>query len=182
MKKKQIHYLMNKKKSGFLSPYLAKKRALESMKYISKKKMRILDYGCNYGHLSQFFTKNNYVGYDINKEAIKSAKRNFPKYTFLSHKKKIIGKFDYIVSLAVIEHVKNPKFFLKNLAFYLKNKDSKLIFTTPNPSMEFVHKLFSKVGIVSSDADEDHEKLLNFSDINRICDELSLKIITNLLK
>lgn len=176
MKPAKIKYLEDKTKSGFLSPFLAKRRALEAVA-LTNLNSSVLDYGCNHGHLAQFYKPSNYFGYDIDDEAINAAKKAFPQYTFSNHTTNLTTKFDYIISLAVIEHVSDPKVFLKKLIPFLKNRDSKIILTTPNPKMEFIHKILSKFGIVSSHADEDHEKLLSFEDIANIANDLNLKVI-----
>lgn len=76
-------------------------------------------------------------------------------------------KFDTIVSMAVIEHVKNPKDFLINLGKYLKD-DGKIILTTPHPKADWIYDLGSKIGLFSSHTNEEHEELVNEKDINFI--------------
>jgi len=69
---------------------------------------RILDVGCGIGYLSKLF--NDYVGIDINKEAIAIAKRNtnsnyiIASATHLPFRSNV---FDTCISYDVIEHVKN---------------------------------------------------------------------------
>ena len=43
---------------------------------------RVFEFGCGYGRLAHIFDPANYVGYDINPIAVKTARQKNPKYTF----------------------------------------------------------------------------------------------------
>ena len=43
---------------------------------------RVIDFGCGVGRLCQSFKPENYLGFDIDEEAIKNAKERFSSYSF----------------------------------------------------------------------------------------------------
>lgn len=86
-----------------------------------RKENYILDYGCNNGLFIRFLMENNYhncFGYDPYVEQFKS--RNA-----------LEAKYDFVVSLDVIEHDQNPREFLAQLSKMLK-PGGRLCLETPN--------------------------------------------------
>lgn len=163
--------------NGLLSPYLRKKRIEAVKPYLNGK---VLDYGCGVGKLTEFINIDNYIGVDIDKESIEEAKKNYPNYIFFELNKfddlKDDLKFDTIVSMAVIEHVKNPEQFLINLSNYLK-EDGCIVLTTPHPKADWIHDFGSKIGLFSSHANEEHEELLDKVQIDKIVKNIDMKIL-----
>jgi len=108
----------------------------EVLKEISWKSKKVLDVGCGTGFFAFKAAKKgaNVLGIDFSKEAIAIAKK---KYTLRNLKfenldvKKITGKYDIIVSIGTLEHMKNPLHTLKLLKNYL-NPSGKIIVTSPN--------------------------------------------------
>jgi SAM-dependent methyltransferase len=121
---------------------------------IDWKTVSILDYGCNVGnYLSSANTvinKENYIGIDINQEAISIAKNRFPEYNFVHYNKwhqaynptgdrnikasHILGnKFDVIILYSVFTHdtLSNLKKELADLTLMLK-EDGIIMFTVWN--------------------------------------------------
>lgn len=43
---------------------------------------KVIDFGCGYGRLCESFKADQYLGVDINPQAIREAKERFPKYSF----------------------------------------------------------------------------------------------------
>ena len=164
-------------KGGLLSPYLAKKRLQQVMPYIKENK-QILDYGCDLGSLSDFVDKNFYTGYDINKNALLKANIYFSDKFFTNNKNDLKNNYyDIIFSLAVIEHVKDQERFINELGKYLKNKDSIIVLTTPNPYFRLIHELGAKMQLFSNDASDDHEELIGKETMHRILKETKFKIL-----
>lgn len=162
--------------TGLLSPYLRGRRVEAVKDYLSG---NILDYGCGVGKLCDLIDKENYLGVDIDIESILEAKKNYPNYQFfqLNDFEKLDEnmKFDTIVSMAVIEHVKKPKEFLVNLSKYTK-PNGRIVLTTPHPRGDWMHDLGSKVGLFSSHANEEHEELIDEEKINEIIKDTGLKL------
>ena len=102
----------------------------------------ILDIGCGGGILSYSLAKNKakVVGIDPSKKLINIASKNTKKYsnnlrflniTLEEYNRRINNKFDIITCMELIEHVKNPSFFIKMLEPMLK-KNSYIFFSTIN--------------------------------------------------
>lgn len=115
---------------------------------INKSNGKILDAGCGYGYGTYYLslkTKNNVVGFDIDKNKINIAEKNYNntnlKYCVLDLLdddcvNKFIsteGIFDLITCFEVLEHIPKDKeeMFLNNLKKLLKSEGI-LILSTPN--------------------------------------------------
>ena len=109
----------------------------EVLKLVSWENKQILDVGCGTGKLSYLISKKggNVKGIDYSKNAIKVAKTKYKnpnlKYELMDVSKKILGKYDVIISVGTLEHMDNPYFMLKKLKNNLKPK-GKIIITSPN--------------------------------------------------
>lgn len=102
----------------------------------------ILDAACGVGYGSKFLSENpnfNVVGIDKSVEALKIAEKNFSNknINFIEDDCETFSNsslqkpFDIIVSFETLEHLKEPKLFLKNCFLNLK-ENGKLIISTPN--------------------------------------------------
>lgn len=71
-----------------------------------KPDMRVLDYGCGTGVMSQFVKPKNYIGLDISKTAVELARRQFPGHLFESFKIGLapLFKADMVVAHSVFTH------------------------------------------------------------------------------
>jgi len=118
---------------------------LEIIKIVKKFKITgktILDVGCGTGALDFYLAKqaNSVTGIDISKNAIKACKRD-AKALGVSNKtaffvkdisKSLIQKkFDVVICLEVIEHIKNDKRLMNNISKSIK-KNGLLIISTPS--------------------------------------------------
>jgi|694.fasta_scaffold80827_3 2-polyprenyl-3-methyl-5-hydroxy-6-metoxy-1,4-benzoquinol methylase len=89
-----------------------------------KKKNKILDFGCGYANSIATLKLNKYLnvyGIEVGQKRYKIASRNFPGKIFKGTDKDLnkitnqIGKFDFIYSNHVFEHLSDPLSVLKNL-------------------------------------------------------------------
>ena len=109
----------------------------EVLKLISWRNKQILDVGCGTGKLAYLISKKggNVKGIDYSKSAIKVAKKKYQnpnlKYELIDASKKILGKYDVIISVGTLEHMDNPYLMLKKLKNNLK-PSGKIIITSPN--------------------------------------------------
>ena len=162
--------------TGLLSPYLRDKRIEAVKKHISGK---VLDYGCGVGKLCDLIDKENYIGVDIDEDSINEARKNYPEYKFfkLDEFESILEeyKFNTIVSMAVIEHVKEPSEFLIKLKELL-DEEGEIVLTTPHPSADWIHDLGSKIGLFSSHANEEHEELIDENKMKNIAEKSNLAV------
>jgi 2-polyprenyl-3-methyl-5-hydroxy-6-metoxy-1,4-benzoquinol methylase len=109
-------------------------------------KGRVLDAacGCGYGSRMLYEATNNVVGIDSYELAVEWARTHFdgPEYISGDIETTPLGKFDSIVSLETIEHIKDPLPVLK--AFRTACEGS-LIVSTPNQeSYPFVAEKYAK--------------------------------------
>lgn len=102
-------------------------------------KLNILDVGCGVGTLSLFLAAQgakSILGLDLSQRAISQAviARNALKLKNLTFKvqqlKTKLGEFDLILASEIVEHIPNPKNFIKILSLNLKPGGS-LLLTTP---------------------------------------------------
>ena len=121
------------------------RRAAEYMLKCNKKS--VLDIGCSVGYGSNILHSMGFLvkGIDYNKESIKVARKKYPKIEFeaadtASYKK---GRYDAVVALEVIEHLKNYKSSLKNWFDMLK-PGGILIISTPNSKYQKSKSHFHK--------------------------------------
>jgi len=157
---------------GLLSPYLRKKRIEAAKPYLTG---RILDVGCGSGALAQFVDPSSYIGVDIDHDSLESAKRHFPLHTFMDQLPSADLKFTTVVSLAVIEHAPNVTTFLMNLASRLADDpESRIIITTPHPTVDWIHFAGSSIGLFSKHANEEHESLLGKKALAELGNEAGL--------
>jgi len=158
--------------TGLLSPWLRKKRIEISRSYI---KGRVLDYGCGVGMLAEVCLPDAYLGVDHDKESIQIARKLYPNFRFELDVYET-EKFDTIVSLAVIEHVSDPEFLLKKFRMMLK-PDGCIVLTTPHSAFEPFHTVGAKVGLFSTEADEEHEHLIGFTLMHKFANLVGLRVV-----
>jgi len=145
---------------GLLSPFLRYKRFTAAKPFLLGD---VLDVGCGIGLLAKAVPADSYLGVDTDTISLGIASAQNPVHSFQVNLPNDDQKFDTIVALAVIEHIKNPTEFLTTCAKYLKlGCSSKIIITTPHPSMDIIHYLGSRIGLFSRHANEEHEELLDY--------------------
>ena len=161
---------------GLLSPYLRRKRFEAASRYL---KGRVLDFGCGSGALAAFVHADKYLGVEVDGVSLQQASSRFPKHRFVSELPGSTNKFDSIVSLAVIEHVSDPAQFLRTLAAYLDDTStSRLVVTSPHPSVAWIHYVGAAIGFFSKHANEEHEELLDRSKLKMAGKEAGLKLVS----
>jgi len=144
---------------GLLSPFLRKRRFAAVRPYLNG---RVLDVGCGSGGLAEYISSDQYLGVDVDPLSLELARARFPSHRFEADMSKVDGKFDTIVSLAVIEHVNDPSIFLANLGCHLvDSENAHIVLTTPHPVGDWIHDYGALVGLFSKHANEEHEELLD---------------------
>ncbi len=141
---------------GLLSPLLRRARIHAALPHI---KGQVLDVGCGTGELAKWCGCRGYCGVDIDVESLAVARTRHPECRF-SNELPANEKFDTIVGLAIIEHVKDPIEWLESLKLRLAPK-GKIVLTTPHLRMESVHRAGSHIGLFSRDAADEHEILFD---------------------
>ncbi len=144
-----------------LARYEFAKKVMHSKK---KKDAKILDLGCGTGYGSALLSENGaVVGMDRNRKAIAYATKRYGrkaqfKLGNVEEFKIYLGLFDVISAFEIIEHLKNPRAFLKNACKSLRSNGI-MILSTPNavshpntPKSPYHEKEYTK---------REFEKLLN---------------------
>lgn len=161
---------------GLLSPYLRRKRFEAVDPFLAG---NVLDFGCGSGGLAQKVHAHRYTGIELDKISLNKAKFRFRNHKFISDMSQVNDKFDTIVSLAVIEHVSDPSEFLLTLSTYLKDvSTSRLVVTTPHPSVGWVHSIGSFVRLFSKCASKEHNELLDRVKLENAGKEAGLMLVT----
>ena len=130
-------------KEGYEQLYLdADKRFkpfLKFMKLSSLKNKRVLDDGCGCGWLTDYLQKkaknNDFYGIDPFEEDIEYGKKKNKNIKYMMENGENLpfkdNYFDYLISHEILEHVKNPYKYVKEMSRVLK-PNSFAFFSTPN--------------------------------------------------
>lgn len=156
--------------SGILSQYLEDKRNALAARYLSGS--RILDVGCNEGSLRKFFKNVEYVGIDMHPP--KGETFSYFQQDALGDLSQL-GMFDGIACLAMIEHVHEYEKLLPNLKTILKPK-GRVFLTTPSKIGDAIHHHTANVGIVSSEAAEDHDHIFTLKELEQLVKDAGMKV------
>jgi 2-polyprenyl-3-methyl-5-hydroxy-6-metoxy-1,4-benzoquinol methylase len=159
---------------GILSSFLRIQRLKHARPFISG---RVLDIGCGTGSLCNEVSPAQYVGVDIDEMSIKKARIIHPKHHFQSFLPPENEKFDTIVLLAVIEHVKDPEEIMRGLTIRLKTNESSIVLTTPHPFFAWIHTIGATIGIFSRHANEEHDELLDYAKLLNIAGSCNLNMV-----
>lgn len=159
--------------------WLAKQRLKVCDKHI---RGAILDVGCGNGHFLKYFKKvESYYGVDIKESQIKELKERHPRQSFkkvnLDEEKITLDKkFDTILLLAVIEHIFNQKFMMKNLLNHLKPNGIIAITTPTYFGNDIVHRIGAFLGIFTNRQDG-HIVIYNKRRFRVLARELGIKMV-----
>lgn len=131
--KNPLNYLTNLEPS-----YWSTAHAIQNILQVGKNE-RILEVGSGLGYFTYSLRKAGYniQGLDISQEAVRNANLKFGNYyisgdlvDFAEHN---LESYDLVIMTEVIEHLHNPKEFVKSINKLLKPNGA-FIFTTPNKS------------------------------------------------
>lgn len=118
--------------------YWGVKKVLSENK-LPKEHIRILEVGSGLGYLTYSLVKAGYdaKGLDISESAVKQASGRFGNYYLCGDVRQLAisdqGKYDYVISTEVIEHIDDPSGFMGAILSLLK-PGGKAIITTPGKS------------------------------------------------
>ena len=122
---------------------------------------------------------DHYVGIDIDTNVLDFARQRHTKARFLTPDSMAAiadERFDTIVALAVIEHLPDPKGFLRDAADRLAPR-GRIILTTPNPVLDWAHGLGSRFGLFARDSHEEHLSLTGRRDLAAAIEATGLALI-----
>lgn len=157
---------------GLLSPFLRRRRIAAARPWL---RGRVFDFGCGSGALAALVRSEDYCGYDIDAVSLAAARNAYPRHRFVEAAP-ATGEWDTVVSLAVIEHSKDPDAFLRGLVA-LARPGGRIVLTTPHPAYESIHDLGARLGVFSHDASEEHEALLDREALHGLARRQGLAIV-----
>jgi len=163
-----------------LESFLRDVRFYMASKYIPDNS-NVADFGCGYNGelLNKMSSKiKRGVGFDIsvsknqNQSNVKLYKADINKKINFSK-----TKYDCITTLAVLEHVKSPNQYIKNLIVKLK-PNGVLIITTPHRRSRLILEALSFwFGLISKDEILDHKNYFTIENLSQLMIKNKLSII-----
>ncbi len=156
---------------GLLTRRVGEARLKTALPHLPKSG-RVLDVGCGLTDLPG--RVEGYVGCDRNLDVLAAQRERFPKRDFYEWDIALggappgligEGPFEGILLLAVLEHVPEPSGVLARLAPLLSSS-GRLVATTPHPSGRWPLEAGAALGLLSSHAHDEHERLLGAEDLD----------------
>jgi 2-polyprenyl-3-methyl-5-hydroxy-6-metoxy-1,4-benzoquinol methylase len=139
---------------------------------------RILDYGCGTGGLANYVPPERYRGVEPDPLSLQQAQSRFPDHRFSPPPPDESERFESVIALAVVEHVRDTVEFLHRLATYLSDSpDARLIITTQHPSLRFIYTVGSNLGLFSKHAYEEHIQLLDYAKMKAAGSSAGLELV-----
>jgi 2-polyprenyl-3-methyl-5-hydroxy-6-metoxy-1,4-benzoquinol methylase len=157
--------------SGLLTPFLYRQRVRAVLPYL---RGSVLDHGCGVYSLASQVAPENYLGVDIDEDALAAVRSRHPSHRFATDVPDE-AEYDTVASLAVIEHVADPTAYLRHLSGFL-GQGGWIVLTTPHPRMERVYGLGAKLQLFSARASEEHEHFLARREIDRCAERAGLRL------
>lgn len=162
-----------------LTPFIRKQRLKRAAPYF---RGDVLDVGCGFAHASDFLSPGQaYIGIEGSDSFVQWLEEHKGQYQFFKRDLdreplNLARKFDTVLLLAVIEHLVDPCFLLRQIPEHLKPA-GRLVITTPSPVGDIVHRAGSRLGLFSQLAADDHEKIFSQSDLEQISADCGLRVI-----
>ncbi|VVB99070.1 Ubiquinone biosynthesis O-methyltransferase [uncultured archaeon] len=161
---------------GLLTGFLIRQRNTEVARRVSGKS--VLDIGCERGSLKRFLPKGiSYTGMDLLPR--EKFRPDFGYFTADIQKgipEELLSKFDCVAMAAVVEHLTKPEKAMEN-CFKALMPGGMLIITTPTKRGDWLHKLLSRIGLVSSDAAEDHQKIFEMQELKGLIEKKGFNVL-----
>lgn len=130
----------------------------------------MLDIGSGFGEIIKSLpAKVKYTGIERDEYLFNYLTEKYPERRFFFGDAELIlgeieGKFDLVLLLSVLEHLKNPEEFINRIKEKLKEKGEILIYT-PSKKSKGILYLGSKLGLLSKIADQEHQNLFKKKDL-----------------
>lgn len=123
--------------SSYLRKFNAKLFLRNTLKFINKKELKVLDYGCGDGLLAtvlsenKIFNKVHAVDFHSQSPELLREKSNIKYFSYQNFAAVDENKYDIIFCRHVVEHTRDPEVFIKNLKNML-NENGLLYMESPN--------------------------------------------------
>jgi len=150
---------------GRLSPFLEQQRIHQAVRFIPPN-ADILDIGCGRARILEHLPSvHTYVGLDLLEDVVLENRRHYPNHRFFCvdierDQVPAEGKFDVIIMLAILEHLRDTTRTLSKLSEFLGD-NGRIILTTPHPVAQLPHQFGARIGLFSRAAAEEHTRFFN---------------------
>jgi SAM-dependent methyltransferase len=146
-----------------LTPFLTRRRMKAITPYLHGD---VLDLACGYAMVVALLQPGqDYLGIEGNPQFIESLSDSYPGHRFLlrdldQEALDLDQRFDTILLVAIIEHLKHPDRLVAQLPHYLKPA-GRVVMTTPSPFGDKIHRAGARLGLFSKEAVEEHETIFS---------------------
>jgi SAM-dependent methyltransferase len=146
-----------------LTPFLTRQRMKAITPYLEGD---VLDLACGYAMVIPLLQPGQgYLGIEGSTQFIKTLSGRYPTHRFLQRNLDqdaldLDQKFDTILLVAIIEHLKRPDRLVAQLPRYL-NPGGRVVMTTPSPFGDKIHRAGARLGLFSKDAVEEHQTIFS---------------------
>lgn len=153
---------------NLFEPYFRKKRIDMVKKYIKPDSV-VCDIGCGFdGTILRGMQDHIRKGIGIDKKVSNAKLGNVElKKTLVDGKLPRMENSDYVLMLAVLEHLEKPEEILKECRRILK-KDGKILLTTPSPKSKYILEFLSILRLVSPEEIRDHKNYFSPKDLRNL--------------
>ena len=168
--------------SGLFSNYLRQQRFKAIAPYI---KGDILDLDCGLANILSYLPSDQvYVGIEKHPDMFGWLLENRKGKGYEFHQKNLDQdvltlnwRFDTILMLAVVEHMKYPQNILCQIPGLLK-PGGRILITTPSQFGDGIHSIGAKAGLFSKHAAEEHETIFSLETLQSLLNENGLTVDT----
>lgn len=142
----------------------------------------ILDLGCGLANLTHYLEpKQHYVGVEGTSSFLFWLENNRPNFRFYQRDldRDLLAldeQFDTITMIAVIEHLKNPDFILRQIPSVMRS-EAHLVVTTTSPLGNRIHQLGARIRLFSKEAAQEHNTIFTFSSMRTALNKNGLELV-----
>ena len=164
---------------GILSRHIQKVRISACVPFI---RGEVLDLGCGDARIlaAACESMQSYCGVESDPELLKSLNERYSQHIFLALDLETDNftfdtKFDTVLMIALIEHIRNTEHLMEQVLASLKS-DGRIVITTPTPLGDKVHTIGAHLGLFAKSAVEHHVKIYSRSDFESLARRFDLRI------
>lgn len=162
-----------------LSGFLREQRWRAARPYL---RGAVLDLGCSDGWLAaRLPAEQAYLGVERSPDTIAWLEAHYPGRRFLRRDLDrddlaLTERFDTIVLLAILEHLRDPDRVLRQLAGCLRPA-GRVVLTTPTPPGDRVHQIGARLGLFSRAAMDEHATIFNRASLEPRLERNGLRLV-----
>jgi 2-polyprenyl-3-methyl-5-hydroxy-6-metoxy-1,4-benzoquinol methylase len=164
--------------ASLLTPFLLRQRLAAVKPYL---RGAVLDLGCGGGELVACLRPDQtYTGVDWRAETVRQLQARYPAHMF--HRRDfdteplaLAERFDTVVLLAVIEHLRQPEHLFGQLA-QVMTADGRAVMTSPSGWGNGLHAVGARLGLFSRAAADEHHIIFSRERLSRMVEPHGLAL------